>query len=139
MIMFVKQTSRSVTGHASGFLLTGVKAVLAIPVEDNFFPRTNFPRVKSLETGRAKNIPVLRKEFSSLSPKISGATVSPTERSTAGLKQNLFLFCGRARLCGRGPLFQLLLFVLLLGMLLHPQEQSCFLHLQEGHDETNSQ
>ena len=79
MIMFVKQTSRSVTGHASGFLLTGVKAVLAIHVEDNFFPRTNFPRVKSLETGKAKNIPVLRKEFSSLSPKISGATVSPTE------------------------------------------------------------
>ena len=38
MIMFVKQTSRSVTGHTSGFLLTGVKAVLAIPVEDNFFP-----------------------------------------------------------------------------------------------------
>ena len=63
MIMFVKQISRSVTGHASGFLLTGVKRVLAIPVED-----TNFSRVKSLEMGRAKNNPVLRKEFSSLSP-----------------------------------------------------------------------
>ena len=54
MIMFVKQISRSVTGHASGFLLTGVKTVLAITVEDNFFPRHQLPKGEKLGDGQSK-------------------------------------------------------------------------------------
>ena len=57
MIMFVKQTSRSVTGHASGFLLTGVKAVLSIPVylwRTIFYPPHQLPKGEKLGDGQSK-------------------------------------------------------------------------------------